>query len=190
MKRISPDTTKQAVQALAIIATIFALDQICKTLAQGYLAPSGSVDILGDILRFTYIENRGIAFGITIGNRFVFNSLSILAVLFLLVYMIKLSHVPRLRLAFAAILGGAAGNLTDRLSQGRVIDFFDLDFPDVVFPGIRLFNLDLAGFTLERWPVFNVADIAVFFGMLAIFSWVLSDFYPSNSLSNVRNEKA
>ena len=106
---------------------------------EGYQYGS-SMPLLGDFLRMTYIENPGMAFGIDIGGKLFFSIFSVLASIGILTYLIKARH-ERLafRIALALILGGAVGNLIDRvfygvifhdapLFYGRVVDFIDVDF--------------------------------------------------------------
>jgi signal peptidase II len=116
-------------------------------------------DVIGEYLRLTYIHNTGAAFGIQLGpySREIFLVLSIvaLAALAMMYYYTPVSD--RLRLAsIALICGGAIGNLIDRVrSHHGVVDFLDV------------------GIGTVRWPVFNVADMAVTAGaiILALSLW-------------------
>ncbi|HXK49558.1 MAG TPA: signal peptidase II, partial [Clostridiales bacterium] len=83
------------------------------------------------------------------------STVSVIASL-VLIYLIFSSDISkRTELwALSLILGGAAGNLIDRISTGRVIDFIDCDFPD---------------FIMQRWPVFNLADSFITAGMVFLF---------------------
>ncbi len=115
-----------------------------------------SVKILGDILRFTFIKNPGMAFGIQIGNRMFFTIFASIASIVILIYLFRLKPEHHwTRFALASILGGAVGNLIDRIVYKEVIDFIDLRF--------------------IRWPVFNVADIAVTIGMVILIVFVIFD---------------
>ena len=159
---------------------ILALDQGTKILARVFLRDVGEpVSVIGDLFRLTYVENPGIAFGIQLGNKTIFTVLIGLVSLAILYYLFKIrgDHFPA-RFALALIFGGALGNLFDRIYFGRVVDFFDVDFPD---------------FIMARWPVFNIADIAVTIGMIVLITLVLSDRGPeseradevgSNEISN------
>jgi signal peptidase II len=113
-----------------------------------YIPLDGKIPVLGDVLRFRHIRNSGVAFGL-LGNRgipFVFVSLAAMALV-----LMSLRRVPRdahtVRYALACILGGACGNLIDRIRLREVVDFIDIGVGDL------------------RWPVFNVADIAVTAGV-------------------------
>ncbi len=123
-----------------------------------------SIPFIDDIVRITYIENPGIAFGITIpGMKVFFAVFSIVASLAIIIYLKR--NLLRLRLgeriALAMILGGAVGNLIDRvfygvmfheqpLFYGRVVDFIDF------------------GFHRNMFPVFNVADSFVTIGVTVL----------------------
>ena len=74
--------------------------------------------------------------------------------------------------ALALIMGGAIGNLIDRLFAGRVVDFLDVEFFDISIPAFELLFLSFPGFALTRWPVFNIADSAVTCGMILI-AWMI-----------------
>lgn len=129
-----------------------------------------SFPVLGEFLRFTYIENPGMAFGIDIGGKLFFSLFSVAASAAILVYLYRAREEPLMfRLSLALILGGAVGNLIDRvfygvifneapLFYGRVVDFIDVDF----------FNVSIFGYSLHRWPVFNIADASVTCGVLIL----------------------
>jgi signal peptidase II len=117
------------------------------------------IDLIGDYVRLTFIHNPGAAFGIKVGesSRLVFMALSVLALGALLAMYWFTPAADRVRLtAIALICGGAIGNLIDRIrSVAGVIDFLDV------------------GIGNTRWPVFNMADIAVTAGaiILALSLW-------------------
>lgn len=95
-------------------------------------------------MRLTLVHNTGAAFGLFPGSRAAFIVFSILAILVIVALYLRLAQKSRFELvALGALLGGALGNLHDRVRQGFVVDFIEI--------GIDRF----------RWPVFNVADIAV-----------------------------
>jgi signal peptidase II len=154
-------------------------DQAAKLAVKGFDFPllglradgvpyGASFPVLGDFLRLTYIENPGMAFGIDVGGKLFFSLFSILASAGILYYLYRAKDEPfGFRLSLALILGGAVGNLIDRvfygvifgeadLFYGRVVDFIDVDF----------FNVSVFGYSLHRWPVFNIADASVTCGVL------------------------
>lgn len=168
---------------IGIILGVLLLDQITKHLARVFLQPVYSVSIIGDFFRLTYIENPGIAFGLRISNKITFTILSIIAVIIIFYYLLSLRDHKILRLAFASILGGAFGNLIDRFLYGRVVDFLDFEFFDVNIPSFRLLFFDFSGYQMDRWPVFNVADIAVTVGMIMIILNSILDLRLKKSVS-------
>jgi signal peptidase II len=160
-------------------ALIVIADQAAKLAVKGFDFPllgiraegvpyGASFPVLGDFLRLTYIENPGMAFGIDVGGKLFFSLFSVLASAGILWYLYRAKDEPlAFRLSLALILGGAVGNLIDRvfygvifgeaaLFYGRVVDFIDVDF----------FNVSVFGYTLHRWPVFNIADASVTCGVL------------------------
>ncbi len=144
---------------VGIIPGILVLDQLTKWVARVFLKPVYSVSIIGDFFRLTYVENPGIAFGLRISNKTIFTLLSIVAVIIIFYYLFALHNHKFLRIAFASILGGALGNLIDRFLFGRVVDFLDFEFFDVNIPPFNFMVFRFGGYQMDRWPVFNVADI-------------------------------
>jgi signal peptidase II len=168
-------------RVLWVTAAIVILDQVTKLLVKGFSIPfldfyhagvplGSSYAILGDFLRLTYIENPGMAFGIDIGGKLFLTLFSLVASIGIFYYLYKIRNESFIiRLSLAMILGGAIGNLIDRvfygvffgegpLFYGKVVDFVDVDF----------FNIDVLGFHISRWPVFNVADASVSIGVLLL----------------------
>jgi signal peptidase II len=142
-----------------VMGAVILLDQGAKLLVQEHLGLNQPVDVLGSVLRLTYIHNPGAAFGIYLGawSRAIFLGLTVAALVGLagLFGITPADDRPRL-LAVALIGSGACGNLLDRLrSVHGVIDFVDV------------------GLGSMRWPVFNVADVAVTTGaiLLALSLW-------------------
>lgn len=144
---------------VGVLAGVVSIDFITKELIQRSMSLYQQINIIGDYVRLTYIHNPGAAFGINLGaySRIIFLVLSCIALAALAgMYWVTPSK-DRSRLAsIALICGGAVGNLLDRirLSAG-VVDFMDI------------------GIGQLRWPVFNVADIAVTTGaiFLALSLW-------------------
>lgn len=127
-------------------------DQISKHLIRDSMALGDSIPVLGDVLRFTYVENPGIAFGIRVANGWIFTVLSIIASIGITYYLItQWKESQWIKSSLALILGGAIGNLIDRIAFSKVVDFVDV------------------GIGNTRWPVFNVADSAVVVGMCILF---------------------
>jgi len=132
------------------------IDQLSKWIVEQSLVRGESISVLGDFFRLTHVQNPGGAFGLFRDAGSVFLVLSVVAILFLFwaLRRFPLATAGRGAVALGIVLGGAVGNLIDRVRTQRVIDFFDVGFSDL------------------RWPVFNVADIAVVVGvgMFLLFS--------------------
>lgn len=133
------------VWTLIIIAAIF-LDQITKWLTVINLDLGESFPLIQDVFHFTYVQNRGAAFGILKDHRWVFLVISSLAIVVMLIMLWKSRKDSRLLcIALSMIIGGGIGNMIDRCILGYVIDFLD--------------------FTLINFAVFNVADSFVCVGV-------------------------
>jgi signal peptidase II len=131
-----------------IIPLLVILDQATKYLADKLISPFKPVELL-PFLSLVNMRNEGAAFGMfkSFGNNiFIIISLAAIAVIFFM--LIKGKEDP---LGLSLILGGATGNLMDRLLRGSVVDFID------VFVG------------RFHWPAFNVADAALTIGIGLIF---------------------
>lgn len=117
----------------------------------GRMRQGESLPVAGDLVRLTYIHNPGAVFGLTFGGRPLHLTLSLLA-LGLVVAMLRKTPTEerRAQAGLAMILGGAVGNMIDRVRIGEVIDFLDV--------GIGNF----------RWYVFNVADAFVTVGVFVL----------------------
>jgi signal peptidase II len=144
---------------LAVLGGVLLVDVATKLAVERTMGAYDQIDIIGEYVRLTFIYNPGAAFGIKVGesSRQVFMGLSVIALMALLAMYWFTPASDRVRLAaIALICGGAIGNLIDRVRSHRgVIDFLDVGVGDT------------------RWPVFNVADIAVTAGaiILALSLW-------------------
>ena len=102
------------------------LDQFSKWLCSTYLKSVGSVRIIPGFLDFTYIENRGAAFGSFSNHRWVFMIFSTVAIVAVTVYLLRFSENHKLlRTSLALIVSGGVGNMFDRIGLGYVVDFID-----------------------------------------------------------------
>ena len=178
-------------KVLFITLAIVILDQASKIIVKGFslsffdfhhkgMHHGQKIQVIGDFFRLTFVENPGMAFGFDPGLDYksLISIFSIIASVALLLYIYySRKQVLSLRIALAFILGGAVGNLIDRifygvlynyapLFYGKVVDFLDFDFIDVT----------LLGRNYDRWPVFNFADSAVTIGII-----ILLFFYRKGS---------
>ena len=179
---------KPALGTISVIFSLICLDQATKLIAKIYLQPIHSVRIIGNFLRFTYVENPGMAFGIQLSNKLLFNMLSIIAVIVIFIYLLKLRDHNLLRFSFAIILGGAFGNLIDRFFYGQVVDFIDVEFFDIHFNGGKFLFLNLPPYAMDRWPVFNIADSAVSIGMILIILTAIFERKTHPAADNAASE--
>ena len=133
---------------LGLAVLVVVGDQLTKRLAEDRLREKGSVPVVDDILRLTYVQNRGAAFGLLQDQTMFFVLVGIVVIG---VIAASYRYLPRsgflLHLALGLQLGGAIGNLIDRIRQGYVVDFVDF------------------GYHANWWPVFNVADSAIVIGV-------------------------
>ncbi len=136
-----------------IVVSVVLLDILTKYLTVQLLLPLGhDVVFIPHVIDFSYVENRGAAFGMFADSRWVFMLLSVV-LMFALVMFMKFSKInhPLFLISVAMILGGGAGNMIDRVFLGYVVDFIKTTFID--------------------FPVFNIADCAVVIGtcLLAVY---------------------
>lgn len=135
---------------LSTVTVVIIADRLTKVLFSSALQPGESLPVIKKIFHFTLVHNTGIAFGLFRDNGFVFLIIPLIAVVLLgynLYYYHKVGELDHFYVfGFSLILGGAIGNLADRITLGYVIDFIDL----------------------RVWPVFNVADSAITLGACII----------------------
>lgn len=133
---------------LGLALLVFGFDQATKWLIVQWLREPGvSVPVLWPVFSLTYVTNTGAAFGLFANQNllFIFIAVAVIAVI-LFFYRYLLADHLLLRVSLALQLGGALGNLLDRLRLGYVVDFLDF----------------------RVWPVFNVADSAITIGVLLL----------------------
>ncbi len=152
-------------------------DQLTKVAVKGFslfglhhdgMQLGDSIRLIGEAVQITYVENAGMAFGITFGSGKIFLSLFSIIASIVLAYMICKMKNENLwvRLGFILIFAGASGNLVDRvfygifygempLFYGHVVDFIQVDIPDIDFGSIHY----------THFPIFNIADSCVTCGV-------------------------
>ncbi len=158
----------QIISVILILLGVF-LDQISKYLVVIYLELGESVDVIPGVLRFTYVQNDGAAFGSLDDQRWIFMILSSVAIVGILVYMFWKKPQEKLVLAsLILIVSGGIGNMIDRIRLEYVIDFIDF----CAFPKIWM------------W-VFNIADSCVCIGAGLLMLWLILD-----TVREVKAEKA
>ncbi len=140
----------------AIIAAGVILDQITKLAAVKHLMDVGSVTFIEGLVDFTYVENRGMAWGLFADHRWVFMVASTVAIVVLSVFL-YMRKSPNLLYAIAIsfVISGGIGNMIDRIALGYVVDFIEATFID--------------------FPVFNVADSFVTVGAFGLIILLVAD---------------
>lgn len=128
---------------LGIAILVFLVDQLVKVIVVSNMYMGQSIPIVKDVLHLTYIVNPGAAFGMLENQHWIF---ILVAIALMLVFACFYKRIQReniwVRCGSGLLLGGAAGNLLDRIQTGLVIDFLDF----------------------RIWPVFNLADVAICVG--------------------------
>jgi len=136
-------------RAAALALIVVGLDQLAKHLVRTGI-PVGQDRKLFIGIKLVHVRNTGVAFSLFSGGGTLVLVITFLALGLLTTYLARRPERPWLWLPTGLLIGGALGNLIDRLAHGAVTDF-------IKFP---------------LWPAFNVADIAITFGVLALL-WVL-----------------
>ncbi len=136
-------------KALAVVVLVVVVDRITKHAVVSSIAV-GDVNKFLPGVKLVHVRNSGVAFGFFSGGGVLVLVLTLAALSALVVYFVLRPQRPLLWLPTGLLVGGALGNLIDRLSHGSVTDFIKLPF----------------------WPAFNVSDMAITFGVLALL-WVL-----------------
>jgi len=128
-----------------LMLVVIALDQLAKALVRNSIAPGGEHRVTS-FLKLVHVHNRGVAFGFLGGGGALVLLVTFAALALLVAYFLRHPERPLLWLPTGLLLGGALGNLLDRIRQGYVTDFVHL----------------------PHWPSFNVADVCITLGVLAL----------------------
>lgn len=162
---------------------IVLIDQITKILVKGISIPflginhqgmkyGESINVFGDVFKFTFVENPGMAFGIEVGDyaKLFLSLFSLIASIGIVIYLYNVRNEKFLyRFSLALILGGAVGNLIDRFFYGVIYGYAPLLYGRVVdFLHVDTFGFTIFGKTYDSFPIFNVADSAVTIGVALI----------------------
>ena len=138
--------------SVSVAGVTIVADQVAKNAVVGAIVRNQRVPVLGDVLRLTNIRNSGAVFGIFRGAGSYFTLFSVVAagVLLIVIFFARRSSVL-VKVSLGLVLGGALGNLIDRLRFGAVIDFIDVGLGETA-----------------RWPCFNIADAAITVGVVIL----------------------
>ena len=154
---------------LVLVAAILALDRWTKLLIQSRFDLDGSISVIDGFFNITYVRNTGVAFGIfsaisSPAKAIFLSAFAALAAVLVVGYSLRTPIGKRLlHVALALILGGALGNLYDRLAYGYVVDFLEFYLRS------------------HYWPSFNVADSAISVGVVLLAIEMMRNEAPSRT---------
>jgi signal peptidase II len=161
--RAGTETWRASALTVSVGLAVLVADQIAKAWAVASLSPPvGAQDILGGWFRLILITNNGAAFGLLGGSGLLLVVVGLVLCAVILVYAYLPSRTPILQVSLGLQLGGAIGNLTDRVRIGHVVDFIQIQF----------------------WPIFNLADAAIACGVGLLAYYVMSN--PGSGLPRSR----
>ncbi len=142
-----------------IIIIGLVLDRITKLWAVNALMGQKDITIIKDFFDFSYLENRGAAFGIFQGKAYLLAAVTVVILFFLFVNYLKTKNKTRIfTWSTGLIISGAVGNLIDRLRLGYVVDFVTLHFKEIYY-----------------FPSFNVADMCITFGTGLLIIYIIKE---------------
>lgn len=142
----------------ALAAAVVVADQVTKAIVTGALRPGEARPILDDVLRIVFSQNSGALFGLFKDNAAMFGVVSLGVIGLIVFYHGRAGGSSYMTITLGLLLGGAIGNMLDRLRLGYVVDFVD------------------GGFGNVRWYTFNVADAAI---SIAILLLLAASLWPS-----------
>lgn len=141
---------------------IIAADQLSKYLAVAYLMDKRPIVLINNLIELHFVRNYGAAFGIMQNQRWLFIVITVLVLIGIIVFIIKNNNKLNIftKISLGALLGGASGNLIDRVHLTYVIDFIKVDLG-----------------SLYDFPVFNIADIFIVVGTSLLVILILFDMH-------------
>jgi signal peptidase II len=151
-----PRATLLRLGYLGLSLFLFGMDRLSKSIVMARLPLYESVPVIRDFFHLTHVANTGALFGLMAGlaapiRGIVFITIPVLAILLILVFQFRTGETDLpVQVGLALILGGAMGNLYDRVFYGHVVDFLDFS---------------LAG---HHWPAFNLADSSICLGVFTL----------------------
>ena len=163
---------------LIVTAAVILIDHVVKWIIKTNMYLNQTINVIGEYFTISYILNSGIAFGLFDDNPSPLKTPLLIIISFValgIILYIFLTLPKDIRwsgLSMGLIFGGAIGNIVDRVVRGEVVDFLDVDFPDIRIPALNVH--------MTRWPTFNVADSCISIGA-AILIW--DGFFRSHARS-------
>ncbi|MCT4606416.1 MAG: signal peptidase II [Marinisporobacter sp.] len=135
-----------------LILLLIIIDQISKWMIQSKFLINESMPIIKNIFHLTYVQNFGAAFGILKQQKIFFVVMTIFVIGGIVIFLKKQKNLHKLvPYSLSLIVGGAIGNLIDRVRLGYVVDYFDF----------------------RIWPVFNIADISIVIGAVLLSYYLI-----------------
>lgn len=155
-----------------IALMVLLLDQSTKWLVVHKMDLYESIPVIHDFFYLTSHRNRGAAFGILQDKIWLFILITVVVVAFIIYYLWKLKNESAgMSIAFALILGGAIGNLVDRILKGEVVDFLHFQFGSYQF------------------PIFNIADSSIVIGVALLLILTFFTAEQKESFSEMRDTR-
>ncbi len=175
------------IYCLILSVVIVLLDQISKLIVVNTIELHENIPVIKDVLHFTYIENRGAAFGMLSDQRWVFMVISVVAIAAVFFFIWK--EKPRsmwIKTCLGFIVGGGIGNMIDRIFRGSVVDFIDAAFVQYPHPSFD------GGFklTMTDFPIFNIADCFITVGCAVLVVYLLFFELPAEAKLEKKAKKA
>lgn len=142
---MTPDADRAWRLSGVLCGLVVAIDQGVKALVESRMTAAEHVDLVGPV-GLTLAHNRGVAFGLASGGGVALIGLTVLALVFVTVLFARDPERPGIWLAVGLLVGGALGNLADRVRADAVTDYVDV----------------------LSWPPFNLADVAITLGVVVL----------------------
>lgn len=161
----------QYIIGIIVVLFLVGFDQLTKILANRHFSAGDTKVIIKNVFEFTYLENRGAAWGMMSGKQVFFIILTIvmsIAIIYLLIKLPESKRYTPARIILWVLLSGAIGNLIDRIALNYVRDFINLLF--------------------ISFPVFNMADIYVTVSMIGLVAFILF-FYKEKDFAFLKRNK-
>ena len=144
---------------IIIIVLGILLDRVTKLWAVRRLSTGEDIVVIKDLFSFSYLENRGAAFGIFKDKHIFLISITTIAILLMVFYLFKYKTNPKvLKIGLSLIISGAIGNLIDRIKYKYVVDFIFFHYKDTY-----------------HFPIFNIADVLVSLGMILLIIFIIKE---------------
>ncbi len=145
-------------KSLIITLICLILDQIIKVVVVGTMSINSSIPIIDNFFSITYVENDGAAWSIFSGNRIFLIIISVIALIFIYLYVFNDKKLKIFELVnYSVLIGGIFGNLLDRIKFGKVIDYLDF----------KIFGYN--------FPVFNLADMCIVISIILLLIYSFKD---------------